>query len=404
MLINPEPTTANSSAAVVPVATLCGNCGVEERRLLHHVRHRGIFRRLCTTCVLRLHPQSFCPTCFQVYPPPPSNDAVLTCFKCYSSSHSHCVAAGATSPPSPYACPLCLHPNTPIFKLKTAKEANVDISEAMNVKSEDCRVMDRDAAKKLLAAAKIASASMNKAAVAAKAEAERRAKEAAFTRKRAKEALEHVAYLVMKDKLRKKEAALAGSGEVAGLGVGGGGSNVGYTGSGGIGGVKMERENNVNVSISISNRNGSVASGLAPSIVVEEKKMNNVGNVDRVDNSNQVLAALNAVELRENEMGGITPQSLASQVLPNNDHTVMDVDEKGGRERVLERMLEDWLERMTMVVICNDVCSGAESLNAHGEKLEDVNGEVVLVQPVVDQVHYKENSNGGEQHANGGPV
>ncbi|KAL0454576.1 UNVERIFIED_CONTAM: hypothetical protein Slati_0796800 [Sesamum latifolium] len=409
MLIKPEPTTTNSSAAaVVPVATLCGNCGVQERRLLHHVRHRGIFRRLCTTCVLRLHPQSFCPTCFQVYPPPPSNDAVLTCFKCYSSSHSHCVAAGATSPPSPYICPLCLHPNTPIFKLKTAKEANVDISEAMNVKSEDCRVMDRDAAKKLLAAAKIASASMNKAAVAAKAEAERRAKEAAFTRKRAKEALEHVAYLVMKDKLRKKEAALAGSGEVAGLGVGGGGGNVGYTGGGGIGGVKMERENNVNVNSSISNRNGSVASGLAPSIVVEEK-MNNMGNVDRVDSSNQVLAALNAVELRENEMGGITPQSLASRVPPNNDHTVMDVDEKGrmgvsAEENVGGLVGERNDNGGNDHVMLADMQSGAENLNAHGEKLEDVNDDVVLVQPVADQVHYKENSNGGEQHANGGPL
>ncbi|KAK4424487.1 hypothetical protein Salat_1642100 [Sesamum alatum] len=400
MLIKPEPTTTNSSA-VVPVATLCGNCGAEERRLLHHVRHRGIFRRLCTTCVLRLHPQSFCPTCFQVYPPPPSNDAVLTCFKCYSSSHSHCVAAGPASPPSPYVCPLCLHPNTPIFKLKTAKEANVDISEAMNVKSEDCRVMDKDAAKKLLAAAKIASASMNKAAVAAKAEAERRAKEAAFTRKRAKEALEHVAYLVMKDKLRKKEAALAGSGEVVGLGVvGGGGSIVGYTGGGGIGGVKMERENNVNVSISISNRNGSVGSGLAPSVVVEDK-MNNRGNVDRVDNSNQVLAALNAVELRENEIGGITPPSLASRVPSNNDHTVMDVD---AGENVGGLVGERNDIGGNDHVMFADMQSGAENLNAHGEKLQDVDDEVVLVEPVADQVHYKENSNGGEQHANGGPL
>lgn len=283
----------------------------------------------------------------------------------------------------------------------------MDISDAMNVKSEDCRVMDRDAAKKLLAAAKIASASMNKAAVAAKAEAERRAKEAAFTRKRAKEALEHVAYLVMKEKLRKKEAALAGSGEVTGLGVGGGGSNVGYTG-GGMGGVKMERENNVNVNSSMSNRNGSVASGLAPSMVVEEK-MNNMGNVDRVDNSNQVLAALNAVELRENEMAGITSQSLGSGVPLNNDHTVMDVDEQG-RMRVSagenvggligERNDNDANDHIMFA----DVQSGAENLNAHGEKLEDVNDEVVLVQPVVDQVHYKENSNGGEQHANGGPL
>ncbi|KAI3448432.1 hypothetical protein Pfo_005097 [Paulownia fortunei] len=399
MLIKPDPTSSNSSATV-PVATVCGNCGVEERLLLHHVRHRGIFRRLCTSCVLRLHPQSFCPTCFQVYPPTPSNDAVLSCFKCYSSSHSHCVEAGPTSPPSPYICPLCLHPSTPIFTMKSAKEANVEISEAMNVKSEDCRVMDRDAAKKLLAAAKIASASMNKAAVAAKAEAERRAKEAAFTRKRAKEALEHVAHLVIKEKSRKKETGLAGSGDLTGPGLGGVGSNVAYPGSG----VKMERENNVNVSSSY--RNGSVASGLGPSMLVEEK-INTAGNVDRVDNSNQVLAALNAVELRENEkMGdGITAQG----VTPTNDHMLMDVDEKGRMTQSAEENVGGLVggrnnDSGSDHVNFADMESGAENLNTQGEKLEDVNNEVVLVQPVADQMQHKENINGGEQHANGGPL
>ncbi|KAK6143823.1 hypothetical protein DH2020_024171 [Rehmannia glutinosa] len=358
MLIKPDAT------ATVPAATVCGNCGMEERRLIHHVRHRGLFRRLCTSCVLRLHPQSFCPTCFQVYPPSPSNDAVLTCSKCYSLSHSHCVEAGTgpTSPPTPYICPLCLHPNTPFFKLKSAKEANVRISE-------DCRVLDRESAKKLLAAAKIASASMNKAAVAAKAEAERRAKEAAFTRKRAKEALEHVAHLVMKEKLRKKEAGLAGSG-------------------GGVvinaGGVRMERGNNVNVSTSY--RNGSAVSVLGRSTVV-----------DRVDNSNQILAALNAVELKENEKtrGGITPQDVRSGVPLIVDHAPMDVDGKG---RMAVNAVGELVGNDSDHVNFTILESGVENLDTREEKIEDVND---LVQYVEDQMQHEENSLGGAQHDNG---
>ncbi|KAG7024048.1 hypothetical protein SDJN02_15077, partial [Cucurbita argyrosperma subsp. argyrosperma] len=60
------------------VQTECGNCGSHGRWILHHVRLRGINRRLCTSCVLRLHPTSFCPSCFHFYdpsvsPPHPSN-------------------------------------------------------------------------------------------------------------------------------------------------------------------------------------------------------------------------------------------------------------------------------------------------------------------------------------------
>ncbi|KAL8545327.1 hypothetical protein ACS0TY_005489 [Phlomoides rotata] len=183
-----KPHAANSS-----VTTACGNCGMEDQLLLHNVRYRGSFRHLCTTCVLRLHPQSFCPTCFQVYPPPPPNGAVLTCVRCGSSTHSQCVSA----PPKPYICPLCVNPNACVFKLKPAEKDN---AEGLCV-----LMMDRDAARKLLAAAKIVCASLNKAAAAAKAEAERRAKEAVLTRRKAQEALEHLAHLMMKEKLRKRE-------------------------------------------------------------------------------------------------------------------------------------------------------------------------------------------------------
>ncbi|MGV7468018.1 hypothetical protein PJI21_28975, partial [Mycobacterium kansasii] len=92
-------------------------------------------------------------------------------FKCYSSSHSSCVGP---NPNKPYICPLCTNPKSPIFNIKNKE-------------------IDKKAATVLLAAAKIAADSMNKAAAGAKAEAEKRVKEAAITRKRAKEAMEHLA-------------------------------------------------------------------------------------------------------------------------------------------------------------------------------------------------------------------
>ncbi|PIN14839.1 hypothetical protein CDL12_12525 [Handroanthus impetiginosus] len=382
MMIKPDPAAGPINS---PVATACGNCQVQERLLLHHVRHRGIIRRLCTTCVLRLHPQSFCPTCFQVYPSPPSNDAVLPCVKCYSPTHTHCVATGPTAPSSPYICPLCVNPRAPIFKLKTAKEAHVKTGEGLSVKNEECKVMDRDAAKKLLAAATIASTSMNKAAVVAKLEAEKRAKEAACTRKRAREALEHVAYLVMKEKLRKKEAA--------GSGLTGVGGNVGYV-AGGFNAPKLKRESNINV--------GSDRNGVGASMIVEEK-INRMGNADGMNNSNQILAAMNAVELKENEkMGGITSHG----VTLNDDKANMDVDEK---DRMMVNGGGFSAERNNGTdighVMYADMETGTENLSVQGERQDDTSIDVVLVPTAPDQnnqMHYKENSNGEEQHPNAG--
>lgn len=68
--------------------------------------------------------------------------------------------------------------------------------------------LDRDSARVLLAAARFSAFSMGKAAVSARNEAERRAKEAAYTRKRAREALEHVAYLVGKEKAKRRDRPL----------------------------------------------------------------------------------------------------------------------------------------------------------------------------------------------------
>ncbi|CAA0816563.1 Unknown protein [Striga hermonthica] len=354
MLVKPDPTGANPSLTLPP-ATACGNCGAEERRLLHHVRHRGIFRRLCTSCVLRLHPQSFCPTCFQVYPPTPSLDAIATCFKCYSSSHSHCVRPGG---PTPYVCPLCLHPNTRIFKLKSAKEANA--GEA----TEDCRVMDRDAAKKLLAAAKIASMSMNKAAIAAKVEAERRAKEAAYTRKRAKEALEYVAHLVMKEKQRKEGAGPVGPSC-----------------------MRMGREIN-NVNVSSGYRIWNAGGDLGQTVTVDGRIVVSSGNADMADNSGLPVAA--GLKGNEKMRGGISGQGVGPGLRVVANRVAMDVDDKGNNRECVNFMNSE---------------GGSENVDAQGEQMEDEeedDDDDVLVQFVEDQMqHEEENNNGREHHTNG---
>ncbi|CAA2959486.1 uncharacterized protein LOC111411774 [Olea europaea subsp. europaea] len=399
MIIKQDHTTSSSANA-------CGNCGVEERRLLHHVRHRGIFRRLCSTCVLRLHPQSFCPSCFQVYPPSPPHDSIITCSKCYSSSHSYCVASPA-SPGNHYICPLCVNPNSPIFNLKKETEANViGEGESLDVSgnSEVYRVIDKTAAKTLLAAAKIAAASMSKAAVAARVEAERRAKEAAFTRKRAREALEHVAYLVVREKVRKKESALSISPPVSRLSAG---ENVPHLGGGGGSGGNMDdlgvgighatREKCTNVNNGSGARSENADGGVNPVAVVEEKT-SSTGNVDGLDNSSRELAALDIVELRGNEkMGGTKASDEVSGKISNDNCVQMDV-EKNGDIRVSSGS-NDGKNNVGGGEMSADLGSAAENHKLRGENMEEVIEGMVLVPRVEDQMQHKENYEG--QHNNG---
>lgn len=162
------------------------------------------------------------------------------------------------NPAHPYLCPLCVNPNTPIFSLKKGKDVGLD--------NEDSRVVDMKAAKVLLTAGKIAAGTVNKAALAARVEAERRAKEAAFTRKRAREALEHVAYLTARDKLKKKDVLPLPSNSPAS-----------------VGGNVINRGSNQCLSMVVS------------AMPLEEE---NVLIADRLDGSSEVLVALNAVDLK----------------------------------------------------------------------------------------------------------
>eukprot|EP00262_Sarcandra_glabra_P009450 TRINITY_DN23839_c0_g1_i1.p1 TRINITY_DN23839_c0_g1~~TRINITY_DN23839_c0_g1_i1.p1 ORF type:complete len:372 (+),score=52.17 TRINITY_DN23839_c0_g1_i1:320-1435(+) len=166
----------------------CTGCSSEQRFLLHSVRYRGNLRRLCTSCVLKFFAGSFCPLCFDVYEGSPPPDRV-DCSKCPSISHLACVSSELVTD---YVCPSCANPAFSFFEVGTAagKEA-----------------IDFMAAKVLLAAATIGAASMSRAVMVARIEAERKAREAAFAKKRAKEALDQlVSAPLSKEKERGEES------------------------------------------------------------------------------------------------------------------------------------------------------------------------------------------------------
>ncbi|XP_076954553.1 uncharacterized protein LOC143629069 [Bidens hawaiensis] len=122
--------------------------------------------------------------------------------------------------------------------------------------------------------------SMSKAEVAAASEAERRSKEAAYTKKRAKEALDHVVKLMGKEKM-----------------------NI------------LQNHNNNNKVINNNNNNNN----------------NNV--VRKVDDSSEVVKALNAVELKDNG-------TLVEKVV-GESKVELEVDDSGGKDSVVKAVGEN---------------------------------------------------------------
>ncbi|XVE65459.1 hypothetical protein DITRI_Ditri08aG0001400 [Diplodiscus trichospermus] len=188
----------------------CVGCGAPERLLLHNVRHRASYRRFCTNCVLKNHQGLFCPICLEVFSESPPPHQRLICLKCPSISH---LACSSSSSQSSFTCPPCSNPNFSFFNVtpntsNKKPKSTPDHHGGSNDDEDDKkkRVFDKEAAKALLAAAKIAAASMTKAAAVARVEAERRVKEATLAKKRAKEALDRLAFLACKDNDRLKSS------------------------------------------------------------------------------------------------------------------------------------------------------------------------------------------------------
>lgn len=150
---------------------LCGSATV----LLHNVPHLGVFASLCSACVLRQKPGSFCPVCFDVYDDAtrPAAHSRVMCLRCPALAHLTCLPSAGSSPAFRYLCPPCADPS---FSF-------TDSGGVVFAKQHIC-------------AAKIAAASMRRAAAVARADAEQKVMGALLARRNAKEALERVADLM----------------------------------------------------------------------------------------------------------------------------------------------------------------------------------------------------------------
>lgn len=184
----------------------------------------------------------------------------------------------------------------------------------------------------MLAAARIAAITMNKAAVAARAEAERRAKEAAFTKKRAREALENLVYLMAKEKKENQKAGIASS---------------------------------------------------LP-LVRGEPRVDGRGAVDNVDRSSEVLAALNAVELKEKEKLQVPAVEIAvSEVISNSVAMEVDDNERLGVASAFNNE--------------NEKSANLGSLDKSGNVEGEKSSSALLSAPLVDQPQSEKSSHPTEE-------
>ncbi|CAA7398560.1 unnamed protein product [Spirodela intermedia] len=181
---------------------------------VHHVRHRGNLRRLCTSCVLGCHRESFCSHCFELLDRGGvggRTSALVHCSECSSVCHAACLPDARE--PGDYVCPCCANPEgfsyfrvdldcdveaavSPRKKATVAKEKRV-----MN--GQWRRVIDRKSAKVLLVASQLASASMKRAVSFSRNKVERKAKDAAIARKKAEEMLAKV-FMAAKEEDEKR--------------------------------------------------------------------------------------------------------------------------------------------------------------------------------------------------------
>ncbi|KAL3752442.1 uncharacterized protein LOC104434078 [Eucalyptus grandis] len=203
----------------------CRQCGAGagERWLLHNVHHEAGYRLLCTHCVLSCFRGNFCPICLQVFDSPPHPNQCVKCLNCRSLSHVSCVTSSSNTNHH-FHCPFCANPKFRFLSLGPLPNGNdkrlrADGNAGLEAitrgaavgddRGDDVRrVIDRESAKALVAAAKIACTTMSKAAANERFKAEVKVKEAALARKRAREALERVAFLTLREKERDLKAGV----------------------------------------------------------------------------------------------------------------------------------------------------------------------------------------------------
>ncbi|XP_051136491.1 uncharacterized protein LOC127255138 [Andrographis paniculata] len=168
----------------------CHSCKSLHSIILHNVPHRGSFVFLCTACVLRHHTGSFCPLCFDFYDDTSdlSNESRVMCLRCPAIVHLTCLPSARSSSTFRFICPQCSDPSFKFFDFRPDSPSSKDTAG---------NSFARDLPRQLLCAAKISSACTRRMASVARTNSERRVREAVVARKRAKEAVERVTYLMV---------------------------------------------------------------------------------------------------------------------------------------------------------------------------------------------------------------
>ncbi|KAM3337191.1 hypothetical protein P3S68_032891 [Capsicum galapagoense] len=156
----------------------CAACFVKRPFILHYLPYRGVYRHLCTTCVLDSHPGSFCPICFDIFlhnPPPPYIG--IQCSKCNSISHLSCIPDVASSSQG-YLCPPCSNPNFTYFFATPNHDNVIEINLHL--------------AKQLVVVATIVSKYIHSADELSRISAKNKVKEAPSAKVEATQALERI--------------------------------------------------------------------------------------------------------------------------------------------------------------------------------------------------------------------
>ncbi|KAF6167154.1 hypothetical protein GIB67_029792 [Kingdonia uniflora] len=245
----------------------CNGCDTQERWLLHDIRERSEYRRLCTSCVLKVHAGLFCPNCFEVYERSQLPIDKLVCARCPSVSHANCVAKDSQLN---WVCPTCSNPNFMFF------EPNLNGNHRCLVDAKKARV--------LVAATKLAALSMCKAAIFARVEADRRAKEAALARKKAKEALQQASFLPTKVKEKGKSSNAQFKSLVNGF----------EQGQSSVSGIGVEKSKSYVNGVEHQTKKSKGNGGIVASAGAEKPVETSLRNVGNASSGSAMLSATNA--------------------------------------------------------------------------------------------------------------
>ncbi|CAN6469930.1 unnamed protein product [Victoria cruziana] len=165
----------------------CSSCKSDGELWLYDVRHRGIYRQLCAGCLLRLHSSFFCPVCLEVYADGLSPENNIKCGNCPSTVHAACIEPELVQS---YVCLCCANGFSFLAPLSSLRK-NVQRDEERKAVR-----IDVPAAKIILAAAQVAAISMTRAAASAWSEADKKVRDSAIARKKARDSLLHASQRV----------------------------------------------------------------------------------------------------------------------------------------------------------------------------------------------------------------